>query len=144
MMILGILALIAAALFAGAAIYINVVEQPARLGLDDAALLREWKPAYKRGTMMQAPLAIVGFLLGTGAWWQSDQLSWLIGGLLMLANWPVTYFLILPTNNRLMALEPVKSGAEARDLIKRWGSLHAVRTLLSFAAVIVFGLALTR
>jgi hypothetical protein len=82
----GQLALIAAALFSGAAIYINVAEQPARLGLSDQSLLDEWKPAYKRGTLMQAPLAIIAFLLGTLAWWQSSNLLWVAGGLLMLAN----------------------------------------------------------
>lgn len=58
------------------------------------------------------------------------------------SHWRVTYFLILPTNARLMALEPATRGAEARNLIKGWGSLHAIRTLLSFAAVVAFGLAL--
>ncbi len=70
-MITGQLALTTAALFAGAALYINVAEQPARLGLNDAALLQEWKPAYKRGTAMQAPLAVLGFVLGLTAWWQT-------------------------------------------------------------------------
>ena len=140
---MGVLALIIGALFAGAALYINLVEQPARLELDDQALLTEWKPAYKRGTMMQAPLAVLGFLLGAGAWWQDGNVLWIIGALLMLANWPFTYLVIMPINNRLMSLDPAQSDAGARSLIERWASLHSGRTALSLAAVIAFGVAAT-
>lgn len=135
-MLSGQLALVVAAVFAGAALYVNVCEQPARLLLDNQALLMEWKPAYKRGTLMQAPLAIAGFLLGFFAWLQTGSLGWLIGGVLMLANWPVTLLGIMPTNRLLMATET--AGPETRRMIMKWGSLHAIRTTLGFAAAIVF------
>ena len=137
-MLIGQLALVTAAVFAGAALYISLVEQPARLGLDQRALLAEWKPAYKRGTAMQAPLAVVGFLLGLAAWWRTGHAGWALGALLMVANWPFTFFVIMPTNHRLMAVEPAAAGPESRAMIERWGSLHAGRTALGFAASLAF------
>jgi hypothetical protein len=137
-MLTGQLAIVTAALFAGAAIYINVAEQPARLQLDDHALLTEWKPAYKRGFAMQAPLAIVGFLLGSLAAWQTGDWLWLVGAIIMLLNWPYTLFVIMPTNNRLMTLDPNAATSEVRPLVRTWGHLHAVRSALGAAATLIF------
>ena len=138
MMLAGQLALIVAALFAGAAVYINVAEQPARLTLGDRDLLAQWKPAYKRGFAMQASLAIVGFLLGLTAWWQSGGWPWVLGAAVLVANWPYTLLGIRPTNRRLMAIETVSAGPESRALIEKWGALHAGRTALGFAATLIF------
>lgn len=134
----GHLALIVAAIFSGAAIYVNLVEQPARLGLDDGALLAEWKPSYKHGTAMQAPLALAGFALGLIAWWQTRELLFLVGGVAILVNWPWTIFVIKPVNVILMATELAKAGAQTRALIAKWGKLHAVRTALGLSATILF------
>src|ERR1700677_3506474 len=124
-MTFGLLALIAAALFTGAAFYVNMVEQPSRLLLDDRALLTEWKPSYKRGFAMQAPLAVIGFLLGALAAYQTGNWWWLIGGVIMLANWPFTIFGIMPTNNKLMATDPAAPTSENPSLIAYFGTLPA-------------------
>jgi uncharacterized membrane protein len=137
-MVAGQLALIVAAVFAGAAVYINVAEQPARLILDDRSLLTEWKPAYKRGFAMQAPLAIAGFVLGILAWWQTGVWLWLAGALVLITNWPYTLLGIMPTNNKLMAIDPAAAGPEVRKLTTKWSRLHAVRTALGFAATLMF------
>ena len=137
-MFAGQLALIVAAIFSGAAIYINVAEQPARLLLDDRSALAEWKPAYKRGFAMQGPLAVVGFLLGLLAWWQTSDWRWLLGAALLIANWPYTLIAIMPTNNQLMEMPLDQAGPESRTLIESWARLHAVRTALGFLATATF------
>jgi hypothetical protein len=137
-MTFGLLALIAAAIFGGAALYVNVVEQPARLSLDDRALLAEWKPSYKRGAAMQAPLALVGFLLGMLAWWQTSHSGFLIGAIAMIAPRPWTLIVIKPANDRLLATDPEKAGPQTRALIVKWGAFHGVRTALGALATVAF------
>jgi hypothetical protein len=141
-MLAGHLALTIAAAFAGAAFYVNFAEQPARLGLDDRALLSQWKPAYKRGYLMQAPLAILGFVLGVLAFWTAGRVGFLIGAFLMLANWPWTMIVIMPVNRKLMATGLESAGPESRALLNKWNRLHGVRTALGGLAVLAFLFAL--
>jgi len=136
--IIGLLALTAAAIFSGAALYVGVVEQPARLSLDDRALLAEWKPSYKRGAAMQAPLALLGCLLGLLAWWQTSQSGFLLGGIAMIAPWPWTLIGIKPTNDALLATGPDQAGPQTRALVVKWGALHSVRTALGALATVAF------
>jgi hypothetical protein len=137
-MVFGLLGLIAAAFFTGVALYVNVAEQPARLLLDDRALLMEWKPSYKRGAAIQAPLALLGCLLGVIAWWQTSHPGFLVGAVAIIAPWPWTLIGIKPVNDALLATEHDRAGPQSRALVIKWGALHGVRTMLGAMATLGF------
>jgi hypothetical protein len=137
-MLIGQLALAASAIFTGAAIYVNVVEQPARLTLDIKSLLTEWKPSYHRATIMQSSLALITGALGISAFFAAWDWRWLVGAALILAPWPYTIFIIMPTNKLLKATALEAVNEQTRGLIVQWGRLHAVRTALGVAATAVF------
>jgi len=133
-----IVATLCAGLFAGAAIYINAVEHPARLSCGTELALREFAPSYRRATVMQASLAVAGCVAGLwSAWVVSD--AWLaVAAILLGAVVPFTLVVILPTNNRLLDPSLNREGTRAAELLVRWGRLHAVRSVLSSIAFVVF------
>lgn len=141
-MLSALLALTAASLFTGAALYISRAEHPARLGLSEAAALAQWQPSYKRAVPMQAGLALLSAALGLWAWFDTRNALLLAGAVLILAVVPFTLFVIMPTNKRLMAALPEEAGPELRPLLVKWGTLHWVRTLLGLAATLAFLVAL--
>src|SRR4029450_1804858 len=132
------LALVSAAVFTGAAIYINLAEQPARLQLDPRPLLAQLKPSYARGLIMQSSLVIVSGVLGVVVYFGTWDWRWLLGAILILANWPYTLGVVFPVNKRLEATQPESANAETRDLIETWGKLHAVRSALGLGATLVY------
>jgi len=79
------------------------------------------------GYVMQASLAIVGGLIGLVAYMSTFDWRWLLGAVVLLANWPYTIFVIMPINRRLMDTAPEAATAETRRMLERWGALRARR-----------------
>jgi Domain of unknown function (DUF1772) len=132
------IAVLSCTLFTGAAIYINFVEHPARMGCDTATAAIVWAPSYKRATVMQAPLAILSLLAGVAGWLLGGGLMWLVGAILIGLVVPFTFLAIMPTNHQLLAPGRDLSSSETRALLERWGRLHAVRSALGFSASVIF------
>jgi hypothetical protein len=132
------LATIATGLFAGAALYITLVEHPARVGCGSALAVAEFGPSYRRAAVMQATLALVGASAGIVHWAAGGGVGWLVGSVLLGAVIPFTLLVIRPTNDRLLDPSLDDTSPEARTLLARWGRLHAVRTGLSLIAFASF------
>ncbi|HZA54982.1 MAG TPA: DUF1772 domain-containing protein [Candidatus Udaeobacter sp.] len=131
-------------LFAGAAIYVSLVEHPARMGCDTKTAATVWAPSYKRGAMMQAPLAVLSFLAGVTTWSLGGGVMWLVTAALIGLVVPFTLIAIMPTNHQLLAPGRHLTPVETRSLLERWGRLHAVRSALGLTAAILYVLLLLR
>src|SRR5438093_3840292 len=138
------IATLAAGVFAGAAVYVSLVEHPARVSLGPRAAMQEFAPSYRRGAAMQAPLSLLGAAAAIVRWASGGSLAWVAGGLVLGALVPFTLLVIRPTNSRLLASTPEIASGEVKALLERWGRLHAVRTLVSLGVFAGFVALLAR
>jgi|SRR5271166_4907550 len=131
-------AVLACSLFAGAAIYINLVEHPARIECGLEIAVAEFAPSYRRATAMQAALAALGLLCSVVSWLTGAAFWWLIAGALLGLVIPFTLIVIFPVNRRLLDPALNHRSPEAERLLGRWAALHAVRSVLSGLALLLF------
>ena len=136
--VLQLLAVFCATVFAGAALYISVVEHPARMTLDTRTAATQWAPSYARATWLQAPLALISLACGVAAWLMGAGIGWLVAALLIGVVVPFTFVVVMPTNHELLAPGRDLDAAETRTLLTRWGRLHAVRSTLSLLGAALY------
>lgn len=138
MLVTQFVATLSGALFTGAAIYVTLVEHPARMSCGTNIAATEFVPSYRRAAVLQALLAILSFLAGSTAWWLGGGARWLIGAVLIGLAVPYTLVVVKPTNDRLLDPRRDPQSAETRILLERWGKLHAVRSALSLGATLLY------
>ena len=138
-----LVATLSSGLFTGAAVYINLVEHPARMQAGIRPALAEFAPSYKRATVTQVSLAVAGFLGALVAWRARFDARWLIGGGFLVSVIPYTVLAIVPTNKRLLDPETANDLELAEKLLTRWERLHGVRSILGLASLLIFLFLLT-
>lgn len=138
----GLWAFAAAAAFLGAVLYINIVEQPARLGLGARAMVREWTPSNRRGFIMLAALATLSAILAYVDYWGSGDIRWIIGAVVILVSLPYVYFVMVPADIWLFAMPPETRASTIRELMRNWGLLEWGQAAIGFAACCIFAWAL--
>lgn len=126
-----------AGIFCGAAVYVNLVEHPARVSCGQEIALREFAPSYRRGALMQASLAVVGCVLGLATAWQLGDRLVALAAILLGSVVPFTLLFILPVNRQLLDPGLDSSSGRVGELLARWNALHAVRTVLSACAFVL-------
>jgi hypothetical protein len=132
----------AASAFFGAALYINLVEQPARLALGPGAMVREWTPSNRRGFVMLAALAVISAIAAHAQFSRNGDVRWLIGGTVALASWPYAYFVMVPVNIWLYVIPPTAARSAVRELMRDWGLLEWGQTAIGLGASWLFAWAL--
>jgi anthrone oxygenase-like protein len=131
-------ATIASGLFAGASLYVSVVQHPAWVECGPALSVREFGPSARRAGAMQGFLAVVTLLSGAASWFLGAGVAWLAGGIVVGALAPYTFIVLMPVNRRLLDPGLDTGSSEARELFARWGRLHAVRTLVGVLVFVTF------
>lgn len=135
--LLGALATLCATLFAGAALYINVAEHPARLECGHELAATVFGPSYHRAAGMQASLALLATITAAGAALAGGSKLWWVASALIFAVVPFTFGVIMKVNRRLLDPTLDRANPDTRRLLVSWGRLHAVRTVLSLVACVL-------
>jgi hypothetical protein len=132
------IATIMAGMWAGTAIYIGLVEHPSalRVGLDYAT--EYFRPMSKRTAPLMMVYAATGGIAAIVTWNSGGDVSWLIGGVLLLSMFPFTAIFIVPTNIRLLKVDVTEADGEAKALHARWGRMHAWRTAFGSPPFLIF------
>ena len=129
------LTMASAGLFALWALYVSLVEHPARLRAGAAAGVAEFRESYRRAAPWQASAATIAFVSGVVASMLTSEVTWATSGVTVGLAIPFTLLAIMPTNHRLLHGAP--SASEAATLLARWGHLHWVRSILGLAALLL-------
>jgi hypothetical protein len=102
-----------------------------------AAGWAEFRASYRRAAPWQAGFAATSLVTGAAVGLLTGHWLWLAGAVAVGAAIPFTLAVIMPINHRLLGTAALPD-EEVRQLLHRWGRLHAVRTVLGAVSCLAF------
>jgi hypothetical protein len=134
-----IISFIFTGLFAGVALYISVVEQPARLASSPDVALAEWRFSYRRAAILQIVLVTVGVLSAIAAFYSGRGVSVFVAGMLLAIVVGWTLIAVMPVNRQLLDPARTSTTPDTDVLLKKWGRLHMIRTIAALLSLAELG-----
>ena len=128
---------VSTALFSGAAVYISSVEHPSRMKCGAHLASTVFPVSYKRAVMQQVPLLLTSSASSLVAFYLARDTKHLAASGLMFAILPYTLLIMLPINKQLIDQCVDRDSRHTEQLLDKWGRLHAVRSVLSFIALVL-------
>ena len=134
-MIFDYLILLNISLFAGAALHVNLVEQPSRNDLPINMAVHQFQTSFYRVAKYQTIYVLISSFLIIYKWFHDSNVWWLFCAGLLLSIVPFTLFCLMPINRQLLEPSAVNKSIESlnlekyyRKLMREWNILHFVRT----------------
>lgn len=123
-----VIATLTAGIWTGAAIYIGFSEHPATLKMGHVFAIQYFRHMSKRTAPFMMAMSAISSVAAFWVWSLNGSSAWLIGALLQLSMFPLTGFFIVPTNIKLIRIDPLAEPELAAALYRKWGRMHWLRT----------------
>jgi hypothetical protein len=137
---LGFVVIIASAMFAGGALYVSIVEQPARMAAGMAAARAQFGPSYDRAAIWQGGSAVIALAVGVAAAIVEGDWLWGASAVSTGLAVPWTLVVMLPAVRVLHDEEDLPDD-EAASVFRKWELRHLVRSVLGASGLILAALA---
>ena len=127
-------------MFASNSIFVSLVDLPASKQCGTNIAITYFEKMFKKAGPMQGALTLLSFTSSFAAYYLERDNRFVYLGLLVLSCMPITLFLLMPINKALLDNNLDRSSGKAKILIKKWSNIHAIRSCIGVAALVLANL----
>jgi len=131
--VLEILSIVLVGILTGSSFYSSMVEIPIRATTSEEEQLKNWRLVFPKASKLLIIIGNIAMVLVLITWYLTENIGWLMGVIPLIILIPFTVFFIFKTNAKLTSLT---DSTGVSSLIRSWGKLHNVRTILAIISFV--------